>query len=150
MQIDKFSFSIFLCPPPHLSRVRRKQLCCFKTKRICKHGPWDNGLNFNPNKCVQCMFSFNGNTVTDPDLKANISGNNLSAVESVTYLGVTFSRNAKWTTHIEDIFRKRVRLSFCVKKFRMLSTPTEFIRKFVEACILPLSLLFSSHIPCDT
>ncbi len=52
------------------------------------------------------MFFLKGNTVTDPDLKACINGNTLSTVESVTYLGVTFSNNAKWTTHVEEIFRK--------------------------------------------
>ncbi len=34
----------------------------------------DNGLNLNPNKCAQCMFSPKGNAFTDPDLKANING----------------------------------------------------------------------------
>ncbi len=80
----------------------------------------------------------NGNAATDPHLKANISGNTLSTVESVTYLGVTFWNNAKWSTHFEDIFRKCVRLSIFVKKLRRLSTPTAFIRKFVEAWVLPL------------
>ncbi len=41
-------------------------------------------------------------------------------------------------------FRKsvqpRVRLSFFVKKHRRLSTPTEYIRKFVQTCVLPLIL----------
>ncbi len=77
-----------------------------------------NGLNLNPNKCVQFMFSLNGNAVPDPGLKAAIDDNALSTVESVTYLGVSFSNNAKWTTHFEDIFRWYVRLSFFVKKIR--------------------------------
>ncbi len=35
-------------------------------------------------------------------------------VEPVTYVEVTFSNNANWTTHVEDIFRKRVRKeTFC-------------------------------------
>ncbi len=58
------------------------------------------------------MFTLKGNAVTDLDLKANITGNTLSEVQSVTYIGVTFSNNAKWTAHVEDTFRKRVRLSF--------------------------------------
>ncbi len=106
----------------------------------------DKGLNLNPNKCVQCMFALRGNVVTDPDLKANINGNTLSEVESVTYHGDTFSYNAKWTAHVEDIFRKCERLSFFVKKLRRLSTPVEFIRKFVETCVLPLILYFSPAI----
>ncbi len=51
------------------------------------------------------MFFIKGNAVTAPDLKTNINGNTLSEVESVTYLGVTFSNNAKWTAHVEDNFR---------------------------------------------
>ncbi len=78
------------------------------------------------------MFTLKGNAVTDPDLKANTNRYTLSEVESVTYLGVTFSNNAKWTAHVEDIFRKCVRFFFFfVKKLRRLSTPAEFIRKFV-------------------
>ncbi len=50
--------------------------------------------------------------VADLDLKAYINGNSLSEVESVTYLVVTFSNNAKWTAHFEDIFK-----SACVSLF---------------------------------
>ncbi len=99
--------------------------------------PEGNGLNLNPNKCAQCMFSLKGNAVIDLDLKANINGNALSTVESVTYLGVTFSNNAKWTTHVDEIGIKCAHLSFFVKKLGRLSTLTEFIRKFVDVCALP-------------
>ncbi len=61
-------------------------------------------------------------------------------------LGVTFSNNAKWTAHVEDIFRKCVRLSFFVKKLLRLSTSAEFIRKFVETCEIPLILYCSPAI----
>ncbi len=40
-----------------------------------------NYLNLNPKKCVQCMFSLNGDDVTDPDLKATINDNVLSTVD---------------------------------------------------------------------
>ncbi len=50
--------------------------------------------------------------ITDPELKASINSDTLSAVESVTHLGVIFSNNAKWTTHVEEIFKKSVRVSF--------------------------------------
>ncbi len=92
------------------------------------------------------MLTLKGKAVTDPDLKANINGNTLSEVESVTFLGITFSNNAKWTAHVEDIFIKCVRLSFFAKKLRSLSTPAESIRKFVETCALPLILYCSPAI----
>ncbi len=50
----------------------------------------DNNLNLNPNKCIKCMFSLTGNTDAGPDLKGNINGN----VQSVSFLGVTFSNSA--------------------------------------------------------
>ncbi len=61
-----------------------------------------------------------GNAVTDRDLNATVNDNELSTVDTVTYLGVTFARNAKWTNQVEGIFRKCVRLSFFAKKLRRL------------------------------
>ncbi len=92
------------------------------------------------------MFSLKGKAVTDPDLKATINDKALPTVDSVTYLGVTFAKNAKWTNHVEGIFRKCVRLSFFAKKLRRLSTPAEYIRKFAEACAIPIILYCSPAI----
>ncbi len=92
------------------------------------------------------MFALKGNAVTDPHLKAVIKGNALSTVESVTNLGVTLTNNAKWATHVEEVCRKRVHLSFFVMKFLSLSKPDEFICK----CITFNSLLFFSHLPWAT
>ncbi len=75
-----------------------------------------------------------------PDLKATINDNALSTVDTVNYLAVTFARTAKWTDHVEGIFRKYVRLSFFAKKLRRLSTPAEYIRKLAEACVIPIIL----------
>ncbi len=63
----------------------------------------------------QQMLGLNGNDVIDSDLKATINGNG-----SVTYIGVTFTRNGK--------------------KLRKRSTPAEVIRKFVEACVIHIIL----------
>ncbi len=92
------------------------------------------------------MFILKSNDVTGPDLKFNINGDTSSEVESVTYLVVTFSNNAKWTAQTEDIFKKCVRLTFFVKKLRRLSTQAEFIRKFIETCVVPLILYCSPAI----
>ncbi len=92
------------------------------------------------------MFSLKGNAVTDPDFKASINDNVLSTVDSVTNLGVTFARNAKWTKHVEGIFGKCVRLFFFAKTLRRLSTPPAYIRKFAEACVIPVILYCSPAI----
>ncbi len=69
----------------------------------------------------------------DPDLNATINDSALSTVDTVNYLEVTFARNAKWTNHVEGIFRKCVRLSF-------------FAKKLAEACVIPIILYCSSAI----
>ncbi len=92
------------------------------------------------------MFSLKGNAVNDTDVKATINDKPLSTIDSVTYLGVTFARNAKCTNHVEGIFRKGVRLSFFAKKLQRLSTPAEYIRKFAEACVIPVILYCSPAI----
>ncbi len=61
-------------------------------------------------------------------------------------IGVTFARKAKWTNHVERIFRKCVRLSLFAKKLRRLSAPAAVIGKFVEACVKPIILYRSSAI----
>ncbi len=79
-------------------------------------------------------------------IQSTVFSNALSTVDSVTYLGVTFVRNAKWTNHVEGIFKKCVRLSFLAKKLRRLSTPAEYICKFAEACVIPIILYCSPAI----
>ncbi len=45
-------------------------------------------------------FSMKVKSVTDPDLKATINYNALSTVDTTTYLGVTFGKNAKSAHHV--------------------------------------------------
>ncbi len=45
-------------------------------------------------KAAVRLFDNSIHAVTDPDLKATIDDNAPSTVDTVTYLGVTFSRNA--------------------------------------------------------
>ncbi len=106
----------------------------------------ENGLNFNPNECVKCMFFFKGSAFANSDLKATLNDNVLSTVTLATYPGDKVSNNTKWSTYVEEIVRKCVHLPLIVKKFRRLSTPAEFIRKFAEASALPIILCFSPAI----
>ncbi len=65
-----------------------------------------------------------GSTVTDPNLKATINDNALSTVHKLTYRGVTYTRNVKWTNRVEGIFRKCVRqrnFEGCQRLLRILS-----------------------------
>ncbi len=64
--------------------------------------------------------------------------NAVVTVESLNYLVVKFSNNAKWATHVEEIFIKCVRFPVFVKKLRELSIPADFIHKFAKACVLDL------------
>ncbi len=85
------------------------------------------------------MFSLKGNAVTDPDLKATINGNTLCTDESVAYLGVTFSNNAKEITHVEE----SARLSFYCKGYQRLKICRGMRTTFYSS-------LFTSHLPLVT
>ncbi len=50
----------------------------------------------------QVHVPLKGNGDTGPDSKDYINGNALSTVESVSFLGVTFSSSAKSNTHVGE------------------------------------------------
>ncbi len=75
-----------------------------ESRQNCWTAAGENGLIHNPKKCIHCIFSIRGNADTKPDFKATINANALSTVEFVIYLAVSFARDAKWTTHIEEMF----------------------------------------------
>ncbi len=82
-----------------------------------------------------------------PDFKASLNGNVLSTVDKVDYLGHTFARHAKWTNHVEGIFKKCVRLSFfCKETAKAVNTYCVYsqIRRGVRNTYYPL--LFASYL----
>ncbi len=70
----------------------------------------DHGLNISKTKCVECLV-YSKNTSSQlmfPFLNRDA----LSCEQTIKYLGVHFSSNMTWTTHIDTVFTKCLKLSF--------------------------------------
>jgi hypothetical protein len=103
-----------------------------------------NSLLLNKSKCNECIFHFQRTMrISQTASPSSIDGCSLECVEEVKYLGVHFSSNCTWSTHVSEIFSKCLRLSFSVKRLRSLHTPFRIIEKFVFSCIVPLILYCS-------
>ncbi len=81
------------------------------------------------------MSTLKDSAIPNPDLKANINDKALSTVESVTYLRL----HSRTIQNGPPVLMKFLEIAyaspFFEKKLQRLSTPTEFIRKFFEACV---------------
>ncbi len=61
-----------------------------------------NGLLRNHSKCIECPFYLRVlNSLPTPLI---VDGSPLSQTNSVKYLGLTFSSNLTWSSHIESVF----------------------------------------------
>ncbi len=70
----------------------------------------DHGLLINKTKCVECLFYPKN---TSPQLPLSlINGEALSREQTVKYLGVHFNSNLTWSTHIDSVFTKCLKIFF--------------------------------------
>ena len=97
-------------------------------------------LHLNTSKCLYVNFTLRSHTSP-----SSFSPHTLTLHDSpiptstfVTYLGVKFSNNLSWTSHVAEVFFKVRRLSFYALKLRKLSVHSDIIFKFVYSCILLL------------
>ena len=70
-------------------------------------------LYLNANKCYSCIFTTN-RRANLPSEQISIGDRNLDVVENIKYLGTTLSANISWSKHVELLFQKCVKLSFCI------------------------------------
>jgi hypothetical protein len=104
----------------------------------------ENSLILNRTKCVECLFRFrNSRPRQQFEASSSIDGISLSEVTDVKYLGIHFSSDCTWSLHIQSIFSKCLKLSFVIKRLVLLQVPYAILRKFVDACVLPVILYCS-------
>ena len=106
-----------------------------------------NNLHLNPLKCTDVTFTLlKGCKLNDFLSELNnlhVDGVDIPHCSTVRYLGVTLSRDVKWTVHVENVFMKVKKLIFYVKRLRSLSVPQNLTERFVYSYILP-HLLYCS------
>jgi hypothetical protein len=103
-----------------------------------------NNLILNKAKCVECDFSLQRRaTVNHPRNHSSIDGSVLSTATNVKYLGIIFSSDCTWSSHITNVFSKCLKLIFVIKRLVKLHVSYDIIRTFVNSCVLPVILYCS-------
>lgn len=75
------------------------------------------GLELNPTKCQAILFRYGHNRPGRiPDI--SICGQKVTFVDSIKYLGITFTPDMKFTAHVEDISR-RARAMLCALRRKL-------------------------------
>jgi hypothetical protein len=102
----------------------------------------NNDLFLNPVKCNCCIFTSIRND-NFPNAPVSINDKQLEVLSHVKYLGITFSSNLTWSFHIEDLYTKCLRLSYYIRRLNSIHIPHHVIRRFVDACVIPIILYAS-------
>ena len=109
----------------------------------------ESSLSLNVSKCNDVLFSLakgeRFNSMERQCTSLYIGTQIIPSVNSVTYLGVTLSRDLTWSTHILNVFTKVRRLCFYVSRLRTLKVPSQLISRFVYSCIVS-HLLYCSPV----
>lgn len=89
---------------------------------------------FNPSKTEMLFIS---NTLSANDISINFDGTILNPVDSHRHLGVIFSSNAKWQTHIDSIYDSCMKKINVMRKFKYMLSKQVLIRIY-KCFILPV------------
>ncbi len=82
------------------------------------------------------------NTSPQPPLSL-INGEALSRKQTVKYLVVHFNSNLTWSTHIDSVFTKCLKISFFIRRLRSMKVHKSLLWRIVSACAIPIILYCS-------
>ncbi len=107
----------------------------------------DQGLFIDKTTCAECLFYPKN---TSPQLLLSlINGEALSREQTVKYLGVHFNSNLTWSTHIDSVFTKCLKISFFIRRLRSMNVHKSLLWRIVSACAIPIILYCSPIISLD-
>ncbi|CAH8492714.1 unnamed protein product [Schistosoma haematobium] len=106
-----------------------------------------NGLILNPSKCQAVNFAMrhekNLNIILRSHNAYAIGGSLINTVSKVNYLGVTFSSDLSWSSHVLSLSKKVFRLTYYIKRLHALGITRHSLLQFVNSRILPIILYCS-------
>ncbi|CAH8576782.1 unnamed protein product [Schistosoma guineensis] len=106
-----------------------------------------NGLTLNPSKCQAVNFSMRHerhlNTILRPHNACTIGDSLINTVLKIDYLGVTFSSDVSWSSHVLLLSKMVFRLTYYIKRLHALGITRHLLLRFVNSCILPIILYCS-------
>ncbi len=94
--------------------------------------------NVNPSLAAD---SISGNVL--PLVLTFKSGLPLPREQIVKYLGVHFNSNLTWSTHIDSVYTKCLKISFFIRRLRSLNIHKPLLWRLVFACAIPINLYCS-------
>jgi hypothetical protein len=104
----------------------------------------NNDLHLNASKCNSSTFTLRSND-SFSESSLQLGDVMLESTSTVKYLGVTFSSDLTWSTHIANLYKKCLRLSFYIRRLRSIGLPNATITNFVDMCVVPI-ILYASPI----
>ncbi|CAI2734818.1 unnamed protein product [Schistosoma spindalis] len=106
-----------------------------------------NGLLLNPSKCQAVNFSMRHdrhlNTILRSHNACAIGNSLINTVSTVNYLGVTFSSDLSWSSHVSLLSKKVFRLTYYIRRLHAFGITCHLLLQFVNSCILPIILYCS-------
>ena len=106
-----------------------------------------NGLLLNPSKCQAVNFSLrhgqNLYSMLGSHNACAIGDSLINTVSKVKYLGVTFSSDLSWSSHVLLLSKKVYRLTYYIKRLHAFGITRHLLLQFVNSCILPIILYCS-------
>ncbi|VDO81540.1 unnamed protein product [Schistosoma margrebowiei] len=106
-----------------------------------------NSLIPNPSKSQAVNFSMrherNLNTIFGSHNACTIGDSLINTVSRVNYLGVTFSSDFSWSSHVLLVSKKVCRLTYYIKRLRAPGITRQLLLQFFNSCILPIILYCS-------
>ncbi|CAH8658891.1 unnamed protein product [Schistosoma rodhaini] len=107
----------------------------------------DNGLLLNPSKCQAVNFSLrhgqNLYSMLGSHNACAIGDSLINTVSKVKYLGVIFSSDLSWSSHVLLLSKKIYRLTYYIKRLHAFGITCHLLLQFVNSCILPIILYCS-------
>ncbi len=106
----------------------------------------DHGFLINKTKCAECLFYPKNTTLQLP--LSLINGDALSREQTVKYLGVHFNSNLTWSTYIDSVFTKCLKISFFYPKAPFNERPQiPLMANCFRLCYLYYFILLTNHFP---
>ncbi|VDO54239.1 unnamed protein product [Schistosoma margrebowiei] len=106
-----------------------------------------NVLILNPSKCQDVNFSMrherNLNTIFRSHNSCTIVDSLKNTVSKVNYLGVTFSSDFSWSSHVLLLSKKVFLLTYCIKRLHALGITRHLLLQLANSCILFIILYCS-------
>nr|CAH8866336.1 unnamed protein product [Trichobilharzia regenti] len=123
--------------------------CSYMNGFLAEVKDWSrsNGLKLNPTKCNTVDFSLRSEKDMHRLIQSHdccsIDGTMIESKSNVSYLGISFSSNLCWSSHILIVSKKVFRLTYYIKKLRHSGITQSLIIQFINSCVLPIILYCS-------